>query len=147
MVIPTTTESDIQASHMNTTLKEETPEGTRPTSTVAISEDRSQFLIRYGIEKYRFAQVLSSVTSHSVLLLGVEGDENRKPAGTESLCWLIALIPLVEPVDPNRTSATFDGNELVLKLVKCGDQFEARAAIDTKWMARQKDEHGSSEKR
>jgi hypothetical protein len=52
-------------------------------NTVAIGEDRSQYLIRYGIEMDRFAKVLSSVTSRSVLLLGVAGDQTRKPAGTE----------------------------------------------------------------
>ena len=46
-------------------------------STVAISEDPSQYLIRYGIENSRFAQVFSSVTSCSVLLFGAAREETR----------------------------------------------------------------------
>jgi len=100
-------------------------------NTVAIREDRSQYLIRYGIEKDRFAKVLSSVTSRSVLLLGVAGDETRKPAGTEPLYFPIALIPLSASVDPDQTAATFEGNDLVLRLVKFGDcqSDEARMPI------------------
>jgi hypothetical protein len=92
-------------------------------NTVAMSQDQSQYLIRYGIEKDRFAQVLSSVTPRSVLLLGVvAGDETRKPAGTEPPYCLIAVIPLTASVDPDQTAATFEGNDLVLRLVKCGDR-------------------------
>ena len=40
-------------------------------NTVAIREDPSQYLIRYGIEKDRFAQVLSS---------GVSSDFRALPA-------------------------------------------------------------------
>jgi hypothetical protein len=66
-------------------------------NTVAIREDRSQFLIRYRIEKERFAQILSSVTSRSVLLLGAATDENRKPGGTESPHCLIAASRFLHP--------------------------------------------------
>src|SRR5947209_6713954 len=90
-------------------------------NVVAIREDPSQYLIRYGIEKDRFAQILSSVTSPAVLLLGVTGDETRKPVGIEPPYCLIALIPLTASVDPDQTAATFEGNDLVLRLVKCGD--------------------------
>ena len=69
-------------------------------------------MIRYGIEKDRFAQVLSSVTSRSVLLLG-------KTAGIEPSYCLIAVIPLTGSVDPDQTAATFEGGDLVLRLVKC----------------------------
>jgi hypothetical protein len=89
-------------------------------STAAITEDRSEYLIRYGIEKDRFAQVLSSVASRSVLLLGVALDETREPSGTESPYCLIAVIPLTASVDPDQTTATFEGNDLVVRLVKCG---------------------------
>jgi hypothetical protein len=100
-------------------------------NAVAIREDPSQYLIRYGIEKDRFAQVLSSVTPHSILLLGVARDETRKPAGTEPPYSLIAVIPLTASVDPDQTAATFEGNDLVLRLVKCGDcqSEEARMPI------------------
>jgi hypothetical protein len=91
-------------------------------NTVAIREDPSQYLIRYGIEKDRFAQVLSSVTSRSVLLFGVARDETRKRAGTEPPCCLIAVIPLTASVDPDQTAATFEDNDLVLRLVKSGDR-------------------------
>jgi hypothetical protein len=84
-------------------------------SAVAILEDPSQYVIRYGIESDPFARVLSSVTSGCVLLLGVPEYS------------LIAMIPLSAPVDPDRTTATFEGNELVLRLVKCAErQFEIR---------------------
>ena len=73
-------------------------------NTVAMSQDQSQYLIRYGIEKDRFAQVLSSVTSRSVLLPSVAGDETRKPAGTEPPYCLIAVIPLSASVDPDQTA-------------------------------------------
>jgi hypothetical protein len=98
-------------------------------NTVAISEDPSRYLIRYGIEKDHFAQVLSSVTSRSVLLLGVAGDETRKPAGTEPPHCLIAVIPLTAPVDPDQTTVTFEGNDLVLRLVKCGDRHSGQARM------------------
>ena len=98
-------------------------------NTVAIREDRSQYLIRYGIEKDRFAQVLSSVTSRSVLLLGVAGDDTRKPAGTEPPYCLIAVIPLIASVDPDQTAATFEGSDLVLRLVKCGDRQSEEARM------------------
>jgi len=87
-------------------------------NTVAISEDPSQYLIRYAIERDRFAHVLSSVTSRSVLLLGVARDETRKPVGTEPPYCRIAVIPLTASVDPDQTAATFEGNDLVLRLVK-----------------------------
>ena len=90
-------------------------------NTIAIREDPSRYLIRYGIEKDRFAQVLSSVTSRSVLLFGVARDETRKRAGTEPPCCLIAVVPLTASVDPDQTAATFEGSDLVLRLVKRGD--------------------------
>src|SRR5438045_8495486 len=88
-------------------------------NTVAMKEDQSQYLIRYGIEEDRFAQVLSSVTSRRVLLVGVAGDETRKPGGTGSRYSLIAVIPLSVSIDPDQTAATFEGNDLVLRLIKC----------------------------
>ena len=98
---------------------------------VAIREDPCQYLIRYGIEKDRFAQVLSSVTSRSVLLLGVGGDGTRKPEGTVAPYRLIAVIPLTAFVDPDQTAATFEGSDLVLRLVKLVDcqSEEARLPI------------------
>ena len=84
-------------------------------NAVAMREDASQYLIRYGIENDRFAQVLSSVTPRSVLLLGVARDETRKPAGAEPPYSLIAVIPLTASVDPDQTAATFEGNDLVLR--------------------------------
>ena len=83
-------------------------------NTVAVREDRSHYLVRYGIEKDRFSQVLSSITSRSVLLVGVA-------AGSEARYCLIAEIPLTASVDPDQTSATFEGGDLVLRLVKCVD--------------------------
>ncbi len=80
---------------------------------VAIREDRSHYLLRYGIEKDRFSQVLSSITSHSVLGIA---------AGTEARYCLIAVIPLATAVDPEQTAATFEGDDLVLRLVKCVDR-------------------------
>jgi hypothetical protein len=100
-------------------------------NTIAIREDLSQYLIRYGIEKDRFAQVLSSVTSRSVLLLGVAGDEPRTPAGTEPPYCLIAVIPLTASVDPDQTAATIEGNDLVLRLVKCGDRKSEEAVCQS----------------
>jgi len=84
-------------------------------NTVAIREDRSHYLVRYEIEKDRFSQVLSSVTSRSVLLLGIA-------AGTQASYCLIAVIPLTASVDPDQTAATFEGDDLVLRLVKCMDR-------------------------
>jgi len=90
-------------------------------NTVTISEDPSQYLIRYRIERDRFAHVFSSVISRSVLLLGVARDGTGPPVGTEPRYYLIAVIPLTASVDPLQTAATFEGNDLVLALVKCGD--------------------------
>jgi hypothetical protein len=87
---------------------------------VGIQEYPSDYLIRYEIEHDRFAQVFSSVTSHSVLLVGVAHEQTPKPAGTEPLYSLIAVISLTASVDPDQTAATFEGNELVLRLIKCG---------------------------
>jgi hypothetical protein len=98
-------------------------------NTVAVSEDPSRYLIRYGIEKDRFAQVLSSVTSRSVLLLGIAGAGTRKPAGTEFPRCLIAVIPLTAPVDPDQTTVTFEGSDLVLRLVKCGGRHSGEARM------------------
>jgi hypothetical protein len=82
-------------------------------NAVVIREDQSQYVIRYGIESGRFAQVLSSVTSVCVLLLGVPEYS------------LIAMIPLSAPVDPDQTTAAFEGNDLVLRLIKSAErQFE-----------------------
>jgi len=86
---------------------------------VTTREDASQYVIRYGIESDRYAQVFSSVSSCSVLLLGVAWDEPGKP-GSEPTYSLIAMIPLTAPVDPDHTAATFEGDDLVLRLVKCG---------------------------
>jgi hypothetical protein len=94
-----------------------------------VKEDPSQYLIRYGIEKDRFAHILSSVTSRSVLLLGVARDETRKPAGTEAAYCLIAVIPLTASVDPDQTAATFEGSDLVLRLVKCRDRKSEEARM------------------
>jgi hypothetical protein len=87
-------------------------------NTVAVREDRSQYVIRCDVEKDRFAQVLSSVTSRSVLLVGVVPDDTQKPAGTGPPYCLIAVVPLAAPVDPDQTTTTFDGDDLVLRLVK-----------------------------
>jgi len=89
-------------------------------NAVFIREDASQYVIRYGIESDRYAEVFASVSSRSVLLLGVAGDESGKPVGTQPPYSLIAMIPLRTPVDPDQTAATFDGDELVLRLVRCG---------------------------
>jgi len=91
-------------------------------SAVAIREDASQYLIRYGIDHQRFAQVLSSVTSRSVLLLGVPCSAGRESGSTEPEYSLIAVISLTAPVDPDQTSATFEGSDLVLRLVKSEDR-------------------------
>jgi hypothetical protein len=81
---------------------------------VVIRENPSQYFIRYGVEHDRFAQVLSSVSSRSVLLVGATREKTRKPAYS-----LIAVIPLTASVDPDQTTASFEGNEFVLRLVKC----------------------------
>jgi hypothetical protein len=86
---------------------------------VTTREDASQFVIRYGIENDRYAQVFSSVSSCSVLLIGVASDELGKPSPEPSYS-LIAAIQLKAPVDPDQTSATFEGNDFVLRLAKCG---------------------------
>src|SRR5260370_42319436 len=85
-------------------------------NTVVIREDPSQYLIRYGIEKYRFAQVLSSVTSRSVLLFGVPRDETRKRAGTAPPCCIIAVIPLTASVGPAHAAADFEDTYRLLRL-------------------------------
>ncbi|HWE50423.1 MAG TPA: hypothetical protein VG273_11560 [Bryobacteraceae bacterium] len=87
-------------------------------SVIHIREDRSQFLIRYRIENDRFAQVLSSVTSRSVVLVGVPWQEAPKPGSTELEFSVIAMIPLTASVDTEQTAATFEGNDLVLRLIK-----------------------------
>ena len=93
---------------------------------VTTREDASQYVIRYGIESDRYAQVFSSVSSCSVLLLGVAWEEPGKP-GSEPTYSLIAMIPLAAPVDPDHTTATFEGNDLVLRLAKRG--LPARRAV------------------
>jgi hypothetical protein len=95
-------------------------------NAVTTREDASQYVIRYGIENDRYAQVFSSVSSCSVLLLGVAWDEPGKPVTEPTYC-LIAVIPLTAPVDPEHTAATFEGNDLVLRLVKRG--VPARRAV------------------
>jgi hypothetical protein len=85
-------------------------------NTVAIREDSSHYLIRYQIENDRFAEVLSSVSSCSVLLLGLK--DARNSAASEPQYSLIAAIPLGASVDPGQTVATFDGKDLELRLVK-----------------------------
>jgi hypothetical protein len=91
-------------------------------SAVAIREDPYLYLIRYGIENDHFVQVLSSVTSRSVLLLGVPWKAIRKPGTTEPVYSLIAVIPLTASVDPDQTTASFEGSDLVLRLVKSGNR-------------------------
>jgi hypothetical protein len=81
----------------------------------------SHFLIRYTLEKHRFAQVFSSVTPRSVLLFGVVADDAREAAGIERPDRLIALIRLSASVDPGRTIAEFEDEELVLRLLKNRD--------------------------
>jgi hypothetical protein len=90
-------------------------------NAVATLEDPSQYSIRYGIENDRFAHVFSSVSSRSVLLLGVARDETRRPAEAEPLYSLIAVITLPAPVDPGQTVVIFEGNDLVLRLTKRRD--------------------------
>ena len=87
-------------------------------NTVAIQEDPLYYSIRCGNENDRFAQILSSVMSHSVLLLGVAPDLHRRCAGTELPYSVIAVIPLAASVDPDQTVATLDGNDLLLRLAK-----------------------------
>lgn len=89
-------------------------------SAVVMREDALQYVIRYAIENDRYAEVFSSVSACSVLLLGVAGDDSRKPEGTGSPYSLIAVIPLAAAIDPDQTAATFEGNDLVLRLAKCG---------------------------
>jgi hypothetical protein len=92
-----------------------------PLSAVVIRENPSQYLIRYGIEHDRFPQVLSSVTARSVLLLGVHWSEAQKAERCEPAYSLIAVIPLTASVDPDQTTVTFEGSDLVLRLVKSTD--------------------------
>lgn len=76
-----------------------------------IEDEESRFLIRYQIDATRFAQVISSVTPRSVLLLGLGFGDTGK-------CVLIGLISLPSPVDPSETVASFEGDYLVLRLAK-----------------------------
>jgi hypothetical protein len=85
-------------------------------NTVGIREDSSHYVIRYRMENNRFAEVLSSVSSCSILLLGLK--DARNSAASEPQYSLIAVIPLGASVDPGQTVATFDGKDLVLCLVK-----------------------------
>lgn len=89
-------------------------------SAVDIREDASEYVIRYGIENDRYAEVFSSVSSCSVLLLGVTWDGPGKGMEGEPPFSVIAVIPLTASVNPDQTAATFEGNDLVLRLVKCG---------------------------
>ena len=77
---------------------------------ITLENYRSHFLILYGIEEGRFAEVISSVTAHSVMIFGI--------AEGESPWRLIALIPLSEPVDPDQTATTYEHNHMVLTLMK-----------------------------
>ena len=89
-------------------------------NAVLIREDASQYVIRYGIENEIYTEVFSSVSSCSVLLLGVAWDGPRNLGGTAPPYSVIAVIPLTTSVNPDQTTATFEGNDLVLRLVKCG---------------------------
>ena len=85
--------------------------GTQPMDpNITLENYRSRFLILYGIEEGRFAEVISSVTAHSVMIFGIA--EGGSP------CRLIALIPLSEPVDPDQTATTYEHDHLVLTLMK-----------------------------
>jgi hypothetical protein len=85
---------------------------------VHMREDESQFVIRYRVDNDRFAQVLSSVTSRSVALVGVPWQEVRAPGDTKLGYSLIGMMTLTASVDPEQTTATLAGNDLVLRLVK-----------------------------
>jgi hypothetical protein len=98
-------------------------------NAVAIREDPSQYLIRYRIENGRFVEVLSSVTSCSVLLLGATWKEAQKSAAVQPQYSLIAAILLTAPVDPAQTTATCEGDDLVLRLVKSGGRQLEEALI------------------
>lgn len=87
-------------------------------ANTTLMECRSEFLIRCEIGKDRSAQVFSSVTAHSVIFFEIADYEDDELLASDSPCRLIAFIPLSEPVDPNQSVATLDGDDLVLRLIK-----------------------------
>ena len=89
-------------------------------SKTILTDCQSEFLIHYRIEKDRFRQIISSITAQSVMLIGISDHDNRNIGNAESRSYLIALMPLSEPVDPDQTAATLEGDDLVLRLIKRG---------------------------
>ena len=95
--------------------------GTLGKESAEVRDHGSRLLIRYEIDNDRFAQVISSVTSRSVLLLGVPSEDRRDQPEAEAKYCVIAVVPLPASVDPLQTAAAFEGDNLVLSLVKSGD--------------------------
>ena len=95
--------------------------GTLGKEPAEVKDHGSRLLIRYEIDNDRFAQVISSVTSRSVLLLGVASEGRRDQPEAAAKHCVIAVIPLPASVDPLQTAAAFEGDNLVLSLVKSGD--------------------------
>jgi hypothetical protein len=89
-------------------------------NTPVLEEYRSHFPIRCKLDIGRFAQVISSVTSRSVLFFGVVTNEIREATGTEAPVRMIAMITLPESVRTDQTVAVLEDEEVVLTLVKTG---------------------------
>jgi hypothetical protein len=83
-----------------------------------IEDTESQLLIRYKIDPDRFRQVISSVTSRSVVFLGVAQNDLEVRPGDTFKCVLIGLVSLPAPVEPAKTVASLEGDYLVLHLAK-----------------------------
>lgn len=86
-----------------------------------VEEYSTNFLIRYRIDEDKFSQVLSSVASHSVLLLGMPAENSAAVSPTQPP-FLIGIVHLAAPVNPEGTIAKLEGNYLLLSLAKMQPQ-------------------------
>jgi hypothetical protein len=88
------------------------------TNTVTLEKHDTHFLVNCVFDKDRFVQVISSVTSRSVLFFGLANCDVCTDLETKTRFQMIGIITLPEPVNPDQTFAVLQEDSLVLKLVK-----------------------------
>jgi hypothetical protein len=90
-------------------------QGADCTAIPTLEEHDSHFVVRCGLDQSRFREILSSVISTSILLVGVSDAEDTDPF------TVIALVSLPRPIDPHNIVARLGPREMILLVPKTLD--------------------------
>lgn len=81
-----------------------------------LEECLHHFVVRYAHRPHSFEQIVSSVSSGSVVFFGLRSGETRLVH--DSLICLLAVVTFPSPIDPDLTCVEIEGETMVMRLVK-----------------------------